>query len=884
MATTKSSSTNSRFNSEETIDKVSNEICNDEDIDKLIEENVEEEEEEIEPISKYATLKEIIEPNTYLTYGYVKYHNPNHILKQDEKPTGGQFDFTRCRGLAIVDVDINKSLNDNDRTEIRKKIIDSLKGFGVAIVQTPHGGLHIYCRDDGKIQFKENRSVKCASIENADFDIFVSVKPNKKGTMGQKDLGSCAGVTAPETKIKFYDSDKPNEIHEYKFIVGGWDSIVSGNLSDILSRLGITSKVIKWIEDNDTPKTKPSKPQQKKTYTEEELDFNAILVNGLEDIKVEVHNTKHSGVKIDKELTLFDLVVAIKDLDKESIECATEIIQKMNLTAKANEKFNRNFIDKLDDDKIEGNVSYLQMIIKTLNPEYYNKYVKPELDKKHNKFDPTQPIEYIKGKDIICATSFDEKIFILCQGLRNCSKLQCWLSFIDDDVVSVLKDEEVKRLLKCYFQGNKIVSNIYNILMVKTYSPHIKTISFKTLFTGWKFANAKKSERYDTNIKEWRDCVLNNTFGGNEEVYKYAMTRMSFILNNPGAQSKVALILKGVEGTGKNFFCDCMAKLTEGFSNPNAELSKITSRFNFSTFAKVYVAANEALDSSNKLAELEYIKKAVERPTMDFERKGLETISAENNLNLDITSNNDKPVLVSPTDRRFVVVKSSSKCADDKEYWSFYFDDLLKRENFYEDLFIYITTEFEYKNFLSLSIPETDTRFMLQLSCITPPQRFIMDNIEEFISGVSRDWIYEECNKLNSKGKYSYKGFVEAVMNMCEREKITHGKDKGCMRYFVNDKLQICLEKLSIFEKEDDVEPVNMSPDDLKKDEEEIAKYVEGLIVTNKDFDYILSRDIEKNKKAAVETYLQKNNWKFATTLSRKLKIRGWKKNKPQTA
>lgn len=842
------------------------------------------EEEELELIPKFATLEEVIKPNTYPAYGYVKFYNPKHELLKDEKPTGGQFDFTRCRGLAIVDVDVKHSLNDDHKAALRKNLIDSLKDYNVVVVQTPHGGLHIYCRDDGKIQFKMNRNVKCAATEVMEFDIFVSVKPNEKGKMGQQ--GNDAGATVPETQVKFYDSNEPNEIHTYEFVAGGWDSVIDGNLFDILCRLGISSQVREWVEKN-VPRPKRNKrakeakeePKEEKTYSEEQLDYNTLLVDGLKDIKAEVHNSKHTGVKLDKELTLFDLVVAIKGLDKENIEYATEVVQEMNLTDKASANFERNFVDKLDDDNIEGNASYLRKILEIHNPEYYHAHVIPELYKLTGKFDATQPIKRVNAKDIDKASSITEKMFLFCQGLRNLEHMNMWMSRINTDEVLFKKDEEVKRLIRGYVKGSKQSTAIFDELMMKVRNSDVLSLGFSSIFTGWHFGKCK-SQNYDENVRLWCECIKTNTFGQSPEAFDYIMERMSFILNNPGKLSKVSLVLKGIEGTGKNFYCDCMAKLTEGYSNANAELSKITGRFNSSVFGKAYVVANEALDTGNKLEQMEQIKKLVERPVMDYERKGLETFSGENASNIDITSNNTKPVLLSPTDRRFCVAKSSTVHANDRDYWRFYQEELINREGFWDDLHIYITS-IPCNEFLNKPIPGTEERSRLILASLNPVMKFIYNHLEEFGNGVSREWISEHWNDdSETKGKYSRDGFVNAVIDSCERVKITHGTDKDRIRYFLNnatyDSLAVIQEKFRGEDKEDD-EPVIISADELEKEKEEIKEYVEDLAQTNEKYKFILNADIAKSKKAFTEEYLKANGWVVDTHLGPKRSRTGWK-------
>ena len=493
-------------------------------------------------------------------------------------------------------------------------------------------------------------------------------------------------------------------------------------------------------------------------------------------------------------------------------------------------------------------------------------------------FDPTQPIECLNSAEINKAKDINDKTLALCRGVRNLQNMDCWMIKISNGDVMFKNEESLKRFLRGYIKGSKNVKQVYEELCIKAKNETITSLSFSNIFTGWRFGKCK-SENYDENVRLWCECIKTNTFGQSPEAFDYIMKRMSFILNNPGKLSKVCLVLKGIEGTGKNFYCDCMAKLTEGYSNPNAELSKITGKFNGSVYSKAYVVANEALESNNKLEQLEAIKKLVERPTLDIERKGLEAFQGENAVNLDITSNNVKPVLISPTDRRFCVIKSSPVHANDREYWQFYQEELINREGFYDDLFIHITS-IPSDDFLSDQIPGTEERYRLILASLNPVMKFIYTHLSEFAEGVSKDWIKENWNADNEvKTKYSRDGFLNAVIDACERVPMTHGEYKGRIRFFVNDATYEALLKLQERFADDDKEeePEFTPPDELEKEKQELEENLEELTHEAEGFKYILSAEIPKGKRKFVEDYLKTHDWTFRTALSRKITKRGWK-------
>ena len=75
--------------------------------------------------------------------------------------------------FAIIDVDINKSLNDEQRKSIRDEFISKLSKDDV-IIKSGSGGLHIYCIHDIASAYK-NRYIACVQNELYAIDYLTSV-------------------------------------------------------------------------------------------------------------------------------------------------------------------------------------------------------------------------------------------------------------------------------------------------------------------------------------------------------------------------------------------------------------------------------------------------------------------------------------------------------------------------------------------------------------------------------------------------------------------------------------------------------------------------------------------------------------------------------------
>ena len=95
----------------------------------------------LDEIENEQTLKECIGKNTIPLY-----NNEKHDEKRThdgEKATGRAMLINLIQNLSIVDIDINKELNEEERAKIRDELIKRVQDIADVIVQTTSGGIHI---------------------------------------------------------------------------------------------------------------------------------------------------------------------------------------------------------------------------------------------------------------------------------------------------------------------------------------------------------------------------------------------------------------------------------------------------------------------------------------------------------------------------------------------------------------------------------------------------------------------------------------------------------------------------------------------------------------------------------------------------------------------
>ncbi|KAA6388600.1 MAG: hypothetical protein EZS28_015876 [Streblomastix strix] len=158
-------------------------------------------------------------------YDFKKFNEEITPLDDDEqeKPvktrriTGKAINIADCPYLAIVDIDIDKKLSEEDRNLIRNELLEKIyqSELNVALVKTSHGGLHIYCNMDPLVLFAGNSMVKKLTTEKYDVDIFACVDFNE----------SKRCIVLPDLRIKDFEYDavnkrqqpkQPNQVFKYE--------------------------------------------------------------------------------------------------------------------------------------------------------------------------------------------------------------------------------------------------------------------------------------------------------------------------------------------------------------------------------------------------------------------------------------------------------------------------------------------------------------------------------------------------------------------------------------------------------------------------------------------------------------------------------------------
>ncbi len=201
------------------------------------------------------------------------------------------------------------------------------------------------------------------------------------------------------------------------------------------------------------------------------------------------------------------------------------------------------------------------------------------------------------------------------------------------------------------------------------------------------------------------DLLLNHIkiLSGNDDAgTKYIIDYLAHSVQKPGELPRVALVFQSDQGTGKNiFFENFVRKLLGGeYLLQTAEMDKVIGRFSMIN-NKLFVIMDET-SGKDSFSNSDKIKNIITAEQVAWERKGIDGININNCGRYLFFSNNETPVKIESSDRRYVVYK----CSNDRQNDSVYFKEMSKMFNddaVIKTFYNYLMNEVDISNWDSIN-------------------------------------------------------------------------------------------------------------------------------------------------------------------------------------
>jgi hypothetical protein len=260
----------------------------------------------------------------------------------------------------------------------------------------------------------------------------------------------------------------------------------------------------------------------------------------------------------------------------------------------------------------------------------------------------------------------------------------------------------------------------------------------------------------------WRH-VLEVICAGNNTHYEYLRKWMACVIQKPTLLA-TAIVLRGLQGTGKNLFVEFLGSLFGIHFLTLTSLDQIVGRFNNHLQNAYLLFANEAIWGGNK-KEVGALKALITDKTIFIEAKGKDGYQIENNRHLVICSNEDWAAPVDLDDRRFFCLNVSPQYKGNTAYFKALVQQMetgglsaLLFDLMHEDLM----------GFDPRIMPENDSGFDMKMKSASTVEKYVYEALK------ASAWNLASADHAWEFGDRSCQGIFQNYKDWCKEESLKH--------------------------------------------------------------------------------------------------------------
>jgi hypothetical protein len=153
--------------------------------------------------------------------------------------------------------------------------------------------------------------------------------------------------------------------------------------------------------------------------------------------------------------------------------------------------------------------------------------------------------------------------------------------------------------------------------------------------------------------------ILNIVCDGNRELYDYVLNWAARMVQFPAQQGEVAIVMKGVEGTGKGTFANALRRIMGQHALKISNAKHLVGNFNSHLRDCVFLFADEAFFAGDK-AHVGVLKSIITEDSLTIEAKYANAVETPNYLHLMMASNEEWVVPAGLEARRFLVLLTAA--------------------------------------------------------------------------------------------------------------------------------------------------------------------------------------------------------------------------------
>ena len=222
------------------------------------------------------------------------------------------------------------------------------------------------------------------------------------------------------------------------------------------------------------------------------------------------------------------------------------------------------------------------------------------------------------------------------------------------------------------------------------------------------------------------DHVLENVCSGNIDHYQYLTYWLARMVQTPGQQGEVAIVLRGGKGVGKSFFAKIVGHLFGRHYMQVSNSSHLVGNFNSHLRDLIFLFADEAFYAGDKKHE-SVLKMLITEDNISIEQKGIDVETAPNFIHLVMASNDLHVIPTSGDERRFFVLDVSNRKQKNTDYFGSIYRQM--ESGGYEALLHYLRS-LDISDFEVRDVPVTTALQEQKLLSLSPDEEWWIRKLE----------------------------------------------------------------------------------------------------------------------------------------------------------
>ncbi|HFS1363863.1 TPA: DUF5906 domain-containing protein [Raoultella ornithinolytica] len=244
---------------------------------------------------------------------------------------------------------------------------------------------------------------------------------------------------------------------------------------------------------------------------------------------------------------------------------------------------------------------------------------------------------------------------------------------------------------------------------------------------------------------------------GSSEYFRYLLAWAADMFQDPDNKKGVALVMRGLKGTGKSTFVDALSTLLGRHSIKISHMRHLTGNFNRHLADKLMVTAEESFWAGDK-ADEGPLKDMITSDRMTIEAKGVDAVEMPSLCRLAMLTNNDWAAPASADERRYFVLDVSDSRRQDYDYFARLKEQMEGNGSEGYRALLSLLLQFPLKTVNLRKVPETTALRNQRALSLEPHDQFVYDAL---IGGTLAGKTWDDV--LNVEKDDLYDSYVEAA-------------------------------------------------------------------------------------------------------------------------